>query len=882
MKIGLKIPQFLITAKLLERIQRKIDYIEYNSPSLAINKIFELTQKFDIELLPHSVSLSTTSNIELSKSLLNRLKDEVNLLKPKYLGEHLGTLHPGECLTSLGYIHPPKRNEEIVKLIARNIRIESQKVGIDLAIENTVHYVCDDNELDLLSFYRKLDKYLPENTYWILDIAHLYISAHNLNVSFEDLLNFFISETSREIKEVHLSNVKFSENNVCHDNHFFNNDLNFFKFFSQSLNRIKGNSLNVTIELEASNIFFIIDNLDQWISIIKSNNNNDDVIVKKYSTPLIASCREEESTGRVLILKRRVFKQLATENPIKLKEYFNDESIRIWQDFYSYMRDNNKEGIPYYDLSEQDGIDILLPFLNFIKEYSLLSKNAPLKNFIATQAAIKIKSTHHYLNLETNIFLVIHHPKKDRFLYYQIEVNDNDEVIANKLSHESYNLIYTYDQKENFSLSVTEERICENQSFSKQVQKALPLEIVESSTKLVSEKTGKKRTFLRSFLACFFAMLSSVGDSVFLVGLPLFFFYSGDELISQSTLVVLIINLTLFLSRKNVYKKNSEDVLRTVGKGELSMGIVELILLGIYYFYPNKYLLLFGIVPLAYIYNSYAPSKFFRLPSYLFNQKITQKTSILNYCNQIGFLIGILFAGFFIERESLSLILIFDASTFILYGVYIFLLKKYDGRKYETDDNIIENKIDHKTSLNGRNFFKISCFVALLFSWMQSSIIPVIETIFKMGAFVTTVFYALAVLLGGFIGSLIVSKNKSLALKMFQFSYIIICVTGIFSWSIGTVWGYSIILAILGLYKVLVPTMKREYYEIVEKQLDDPSLLSKQWVFDGISTIVMVPLAVVADGFISPFYLIIFYLVSVLIISTINSKLFLYFHKVYK
>src|SRR5262245_39140480 len=105
-----------------------------------------------------------------------------------------------------------------------------------------------------------------------------------------------------------------------------------------------------------------------------------------------------------------------------------------------------------------------------------------------------------------------------------------------------------------------------------------------------------------AFLAVSF--LSSAGDAIFLAGIPLFLFQDSGS-VTATTLVPFAIILTV-IAAQHLVRKTTSDAVSLVAYGELAMGGLEFVVIGLYSVWPSKWLIVAAVVPLALIYNYYA------------------------------------------------------------------------------------------------------------------------------------------------------------------------------------------------------------------------------------------------------------------------------------
>ncbi len=91
------------------------------------------------------------------------------------------------------------------------------------------------------------------------------------------------------------------------------------------------------------------------------------------------------------------------------------------------------------------------------------------------------------------------------------------------------------------------------------------------------------------------------------------------------------------------------------GAGELLMGVVGVIFLIAYVFYPSKYIILASVFPLAIIYNMYAPSKFLYIQKYFFEKNEFKYTAWQSSINTAEFLVGVMSSGYLLRFTASNL-----------------------------------------------------------------------------------------------------------------------------------------------------------------------------------------------------------------------------------
>lgn len=170
----------------------------------------------------------------------------------------------------------------------------------------------------------------------------------------------------------------------------------------------------------------------------------------------------------------------------------------------------------------------------------------------------------------------------------------------------------------------------------------------------------------------FLTAISSFGDVVFLTGVPLYLYRSSGGRLTETTYIMFLITLTVFLMKRYIIKINKKNPLLVIGWGEISMAGIELLLLGCYSVFHSKWIVVFGTVPLAALYNTYAPSKKYRIQEYFFENDLHFWTAIQSGFDRMGRLLGVACSGLLAEQQNLSFILLIDASSFLFFWWFLF------------------------------------------------------------------------------------------------------------------------------------------------------------------------------------------------------------------
>ncbi len=374
----------------------------------------------------------------------------------------------------------------------------------------------------------------------------------------------------------------------------------------------------------------------------------------------------------------------------------------------------------------------------------------------------------------------------------------------------------------------------------------------------------------------FFTFISSIGDTLFLVGLPVYFYKSGDGNLLHATFVSIFINLIVFISRKFIIKLHTtSSYIKVVAYGEIIMGVTELIILILFNTFNQKWILLVGIIPLALLYNIYAVPKFYHIQDSFETRNIIRYTSMLSFFREFGMFSGILIVGFLMEHYTINEIIIVDAMTFIIYGLFILLSKKKQDTESSSSkgNQVLKRKGDEDPDLrlSMRQFFITSSFVACFFSWGQSSAVSVINNWISLPydqiTFVQFISGGVGVTLGFKFVTIINKKNM---LRFWSiFSYVGVLLTIITSYSMQSL-SIIILFFTLGFLKAISDATKKLVYDWQISIGNEHKVSSIQWTYEAFIKISLVPLAYIANLYYkNSGQLMALYLISLLLIATL-------------
>jgi len=165
---------------ILERKPKNIDWLEIISENYMIDGgkplYFLDAIRQDYPMVMHGVSMSLGSTDELDYDYLERLRQLIERIEPRWFSDHL-------CWTSVDHknmhdLLPLPYTEEAVAHVAERIARVQDFIGRQMLIENLSSYItyCDDAmpEWEFLSaIAERADCYL------LLDVNNIYVSSYN-------------------------------------------------------------------------------------------------------------------------------------------------------------------------------------------------------------------------------------------------------------------------------------------------------------------------------------------------------------------------------------------------------------------------------------------------------------------------------------------------------------------------------------------------------------------------------------------------------------------------------------------------------------------------------------------------------------------------------
>ena len=346
------------------------------------------------------------------------------------------------------------------------------------------------------------------------------------------------------------------------------------------------------------------------------------------------------------------------------------------------------------------------------------------------------------------------------------------------------------------------------------------------------------------------SFLSSFGDTLFLTGLPIYFYKVSGGSILETTYVSIAITITVLLTRKWIISFNKKHPLLITAYGELTMAAIEAVILVAYFFCHSKWIVLAGVFPLAMTYNFYAPAKFFKLQDYFFKSDVFYLTAWQSAANRFGVLAAIFVSGWVVLHWGLNGILIIDGLTFLFFGAmvlwgYRLFPERVEAAVVSEDSGKADANIIPKGALG---FGLVLIAVSTLFaSWEIASSIAVSSKITFMDVDKIGVLRAIIGGLGVFAGLFISRHAQKFSFPIWVFTLFILTfgllVTGHFgSEAIYVLFFFGGVLACIGL------PVQRGIYERVKLQGGDDTLVtSGQWIYNAALSLSLIPIGYFSD-----------------------------------
>ena len=348
------------------------------------------------------------------------------------------------------------------------------------------------------------------------------------------------------------------------------------------------------------------------------------------------------------------------------------------------------------------------------------------------------------------------------------------------------------------------------------------------------------------------SFLSSFGDTLFLTGLPLYFYKESGGSVLQTTYVSIAITISVLLTRKWIIHFNKKHPLLITAYGEIAMAGIEAIVLVAYLIFKSKWIVLAGVFPLAVTYNFYAPAKFLKLQDYFFKTDVFYLTAWQSAANRFGILTAIFVSGWIVIHWGIEGILIIDGLTFLIFGLMV--LWGYRVFPTRTEAAVLPDLPNSVATENiippsALAFSLILISVGTLFtSWEVASSIAISSKVSSFGVDKMGAMRAIVGGLGVIVGLLISRYAKQWSFHIWTFSLFILTlglsVVGAFgNEAIYVLFFFGGILACINL------PVERGIYERVKLQGgDDTFFISGQWIYNAALSLCLIPIGYLSDS----------------------------------
>ncbi|MGE3611033.1 MAG: MFS transporter [Bacteriovoracaceae bacterium] len=352
-----------------------------------------------------------------------------------------------------------------------------------------------------------------------------------------------------------------------------------------------------------------------------------------------------------------------------------------------------------------------------------------------------------------------------------------------------------------------------------------------------------------SMLLLLLTFISSIGDTIFLVGLPLHLYKSSDQSFTSTTIISILIYLTVFIFSKVIIKIHSiGNPIKTVAWGEITMGMIEILTLLIYNHQNSNVVLIISIIPLALVYNLYAVPKFYELQDYFCNGEVTKYTALMSFFREAGVFTGITAASFIIEYYSIKEALILDSISFLFYGIILLAYKSKSKNSHLKNQQTKPNSASNFEDLSLKNFLIISSISSFFLAWQQSSSIPVINNSFNISFDSIGLMRVIFGVTGLGIGILILNLNYSIK-KFWIHTTLAVLIIVLISYLFDNYIIAVTVFVILGTLKSSNDAARKSYYVNCLNKGIYPKLASIQWTVESLTKMSLIPLAFVMDSF---------------------------------
>lgn len=349
------------------------------------------------------------------------------------------------------------------------------------------------------------------------------------------------------------------------------------------------------------------------------------------------------------------------------------------------------------------------------------------------------------------------------------------------------------------------------------------------------------------------SLVSSIGDTLFLTGIPLYFFVSGEGNIVDTTYVAIAITITIVLFQKPIRKINMDgNPLFIVGIGEMTMGAIEIIILILFIYFKSKWILLAAVFPLALVYNFYAASKFFKIQDYFFHSDDMFLTSIQSAAIKLGRVFGISLVAYILKSGGIEQIILLDAISFFIFGSYILMNYFIKGSiafipfsKKEPSSNIPNCNLTEKKVQFGLMIWGMA---KLLGAWEGASS----QAIFAKNSLLSLIdignLRAVMTGIGIVIGIMFAKYFKKIIVNAWFLSILVSTVGMLFSFRLAPEFTIVIFYLCAGFgLSTTVPIMRMIYKFYEEQGTDSNYIMMKQWVYGSVISLLILPLGMISD-----------------------------------
>lgn len=162
----------------------------------------------DYPIVMHGVSMSIGSTDPLNRDYLNKLKQLIERVQPRWISDHL--CWTGVNQTNSHDLLPLPYNEETIRHLVERIAQVQDYLGHRILVENLSSYVTYKNsemmEWDFINeIIRRADCYL------LLDINNIFVSAHNHHF---DPLDYINAMDGERVMQFHLAGHSYHDDMI--------------------------------------------------------------------------------------------------------------------------------------------------------------------------------------------------------------------------------------------------------------------------------------------------------------------------------------------------------------------------------------------------------------------------------------------------------------------------------------------------------------------------------------------------------------------------------------------------------------------------------------------------------------------------------------------